>query len=193
MLAIVEDEQQATRSQRGRQGVNERPARLLRYPQRRGHRVRCERAVGQRSQLDQDHAIGVRCGRAACDFDGQTRLADATWSGKRQEAGSAQKLEDSIHIPFPADKARQGRRQGGHFGEANAGPLPTTDGPQRHAVCLAQLKRINEPLEGARIRGTPRATLEVSDTPRAQARELGQGFLRQTRTRPMEAQQSPKR
>jgi hypothetical protein len=69
VLAVVEDQEQAPIAQGRQEGRQQRLARLLTNPDGRGDRRGDEVRIGQRRQLDQPDAVGIRAPDAFGNFE----------------------------------------------------------------------------------------------------------------------------
>ena len=112
----------------------QRPARVpssgrpgsSRTPSGRGDRLRHERRVGQRRQLDQPHPVRVRGRaprRAACSAS--RVLPDPAGAGQGQQAGGAQQPPHLGQLPLPPHEAGELQRRVGRAGR----PPPATPAP----------------------------------------------------------------
>lgn len=86
MLQVIQHEQQAPVAEAGHQAVDDHFAAGLRYAQNVRDGVEDQTGIGQGRQINEDDAVGERRERHGGEVEGETRLADATGSGQREQA-----------------------------------------------------------------------------------------------------------
>jgi hypothetical protein len=105
VLAVVQYEQEpAVVQEREQGGARVAPAAVV-DAQRVGHRVRHQRRVLYRRQLDQPDPVGERPPEPVGDPDRQARLADAGDTGQGRQAGGRQQAGDLDDLAAPIDEA----------------------------------------------------------------------------------------
>src|SRR5437870_1535387 len=93
------------------QSRRQRPLRLLTGAQDAGYGLRDKPRIGKRRQLYEPDAIPER-GQVTCgNRMAETRLADPTGTGQRQQAGRAEEATCLGDLRLAADEARKGVRQ----------------------------------------------------------------------------------
>ena len=112
MLAVVDDEQQLAGSQvLDHGGVDIEPVALLKS-QRRGNCVTHRRAVVERREFTEPHAVAEASAQPGFrDFECQPGLAHPAHPGQRQQWSFAQRRRDPFHIRAATDEAGRPSRQ----------------------------------------------------------------------------------
>jgi hypothetical protein len=95
VLAIVQNQQKLTRSQRILQGLDERLAGLLLHIESRGDSLSYERRGRNRSELDKGHSSAVPTPVRTCNLECQARFADSARPGEREKSGCSEQSCES--------------------------------------------------------------------------------------------------
>jgi hypothetical protein len=113
VLAVVEDQEQVTRTKR----LEERLGHLLRTGgvdrQRGGNSLRDERRVGERCEFDEPDAMRIGPEQLIGDAQSEARFAAPAGAGQRQQAGTRLNAAHGRDLLFPSDKAGEMDRQVG--------------------------------------------------------------------------------
>lgn len=120
VFAVVEDQEEAARSQlvgQGVRGLRQMARGVVVQAQRLGGGPRYEVRVGQTGQLHETDAVREGAGHACRDTGGEARLADAARPGQGDEAGSCQQGAGFGLFGAAVDEARG---LDGRFGRCSA-------------------------------------------------------------------------
>ena len=98
------------------QPLGQRPVAAVDHAEGAGDGGRDEGGVGQRREVDEDHAVGEVVRDIVGDGEGEAGLADAAGTGQRQQRHRLveQQGAGGGHLPLPADErgARERQRWG---------------------------------------------------------------------------------
>ena len=104
VLAVVEHQQHLLRLQVTAQGADHGRRGGLLHAQDMRQRVRHQRRIGQRCEVDEPDAVAIGIENFRRGLQREARLADAAGAGQRQQACSRQELLDLGQLPFAADE-----------------------------------------------------------------------------------------
>ena len=111
LLEVVEDEQHPAFAQRLGDAVDHGPVRLVGHADRARDGRRDQLPFPDRLQRDEPDPVGEVVGGGGRDLQRQTRLADATRPGERQQPRPAQQPERLLELVASSDEGRQLGRQ----------------------------------------------------------------------------------
>ena len=111
MLAVVEHEQELARCQLRRNRIDEGGARERAQFERFRNRIGDACALGDRVELDEDGAVGLRVLPAARELKREARLPRAARAGEREQAGAAEQGPQLGQLVLAADERARLERQ----------------------------------------------------------------------------------
>ena len=106
MLGIVDHEQHVLALQFAQERIADRFARSFGDVQRRSNRLRDERGIADRAQVDEPGAVGKAFDRGRRHLQRETRFADAPGSRDRDQAVLDQQLLHVVEFALASDETR---------------------------------------------------------------------------------------
>ena len=111
LLEVVEDEQHAAIRDVLRQPLGSAAAGPVCEAQLLGDRGGDELGLGDRRELDEEHAVGMVVQRSGRNLQAESRLAGAARAGEGQQAAAPQQVEHLADLSLAPEEGRQPRRQ----------------------------------------------------------------------------------
>jgi hypothetical protein len=111
VLAVVQDQEHALRSQVIAQGIQDRASGFLVHAQRRDYRLRNQVRIEHRSQFDQPCPRGKGIEHLGGQPQGEARLARPARTGQREKPVRGQERPQVGQLPLASDEARELRGQ----------------------------------------------------------------------------------
>ena len=111
MLAVIQNEEDASGLEVAHECVDEGTTWGLLDPQDGGDGLEDQSGVGKRGKLHEPHPVLEPLDGPGCHREGEAGLAGASWARKGEQAVLGEQRLDLGHLPFAPDKAGQLQRQ----------------------------------------------------------------------------------